>query len=61
VQNVPNPKHTGNSIYNEKTKTKNNRDRSKDSQFKGPESMFNKITEENSPNPKKEMTINKLY
>jgi hypothetical protein len=31
---------------------------SKDSQFKGPENIFNKIIEENFPNLKKEMPIN---
>ena len=31
---------------------------SEDSQFKGPENIFNKITEENFPNIKKEMPIN---
>ena len=31
---------------------------SEDSQFKGPENIFNKITEENFPILKKEMAIN---
>jgi hypothetical protein len=31
---------------------------SEDSQFKGPVNIFNKIKEENFPNPKKEIPIN---
>ena len=31
---------------------------SKDSQVKGPVNIFNKIIEENFPNPKKEMPMN---
>jgi hypothetical protein len=31
---------------------------SEDSQFKGPENIFNKIIEENFPNLKKDMIIN---
>ena len=33
-------------------------EKSKDSQLKGPENIFNKIIEENFPNIKKEMPIN---
>jgi hypothetical protein len=55
-----NPKHPGNSVYNEKTKLKENRYRkeSKDSQPTGPVNIFNKIIEENFPNLKKEMSMN---
>jgi hypothetical protein len=45
--------------HNEKTKPKNNKIwESKDSQLKGPENIFNKITEENFPDLKKELAIN---
>jgi hypothetical protein len=39
-------------------KSKNKRNRGKDSQLKGPENIFNKIIQENFPNLKKDMAIN---
>jgi hypothetical protein len=51
---LPNPKHAGNPGHNEKTNLKIiGIEESKDSQFKGPVNIFNKIIEENFPNLKK--------
>jgi hypothetical protein len=59
MQKAPNPKHPGNPGHDEKTKPKViGIEESEDSQLKGPVNIFNKITEENFPNLKKEMLIN---
>jgi hypothetical protein len=49
---APNTKHPGNLGHNKKTKPKDKRYR-RDSQFKVPVNIFNKIIEENFPNLKK--------
>jgi hypothetical protein len=56
MQKAPNPKHSGNTEHNEKTKPKVNRYRRE--QIKGPVNIFNKTIEENFPNLKKEMPMN---
>jgi hypothetical protein len=60
VQKDPNPKHTGNSEHNKKTKLKNNRNRSKREypQCKEPRNILSKIIEENFPILKKDMVLN---
>jgi hypothetical protein len=52
-----NPKHPRNPGHNEKTKLKDTRYRSKDSQLKGPVNIFNTINK-NFPNLKKGMPVN---
>jgi hypothetical protein len=59
VHKAPNPKHPRNSEFSKKTNLRIiGIEESEDSQFKGPENIFNKITEENFPILKKEMAIN---
>ena len=43
--------------HNEKTKPKNNRDRRRRSPTQKHRNIFNKIIEENFPNPKKDMPM----
>ena len=60
MQNDSNSKHPGNPGHNEKAKPKDNRYRPEgDFHLKGPVNIFNKIIEENFPNLKKEMPLNK--
>jgi predicted nucleotidyltransferase len=57
MQKDPNSKHPGNPGHNEKTKRIIGVDENEDFQLKGPANIFNKIIEENFPNPKKEMPM----
>ena len=58
MQKAPNPKHPGNPVHNEKTKSKViGIEESKDSQYKSPANFFNKIIEDNVPNLKKEIPM----
>ena len=70
MQKDRNSKHPGNPGHNEKTKPTIIVDENEDFQLKRPTNIFNKITEENFPNLKREMpmniqeayrTANKLY
>jgi hypothetical protein len=62
MQKDPNSKHLRNPVHNEKTKPIVYRivgvDENEDFQLKGPANIFNKIMEENFPNPKKGMPLN---
>jgi hypothetical protein len=59
MQKAPNPKHPGNPRHNEKPNLRIvGIEESEDFQLKGPANIFNKIIEENFPNPKKEMPVN---
>jgi hypothetical protein len=59
IQKAPNPKHPENPGHNENMKPKDNRYRRElRLSTYGPVNIFNKITEENFPNLKKEMSIN---
>ena len=59
MQKFLNQKYPGDPGQNVKAKSKViDREESKNSQLKGPVNILNKITEENSPNLKKEMPMN---
>jgi hypothetical protein len=59
MQKDPKSKHPGNPGHNENQNIWIiGVDRNEDSQCKGPGNIFNKIIEQNFPNPKKEMLLN---
>ena len=62
MQKDPNSKHPGNPGHNEMRRPNLQIigvDENEDFQLKGPANIFNKIIQENSPNLKKEMPMNK--